>query len=197
MNRDSETSQGGDLTALLRRFAQGDRDAGESAMRIVDHELRKIAARYLRYERKGQTLQTTALVNEAHLRLIGAAGIEWNDRNHYFAVASRVMRNVLVEHARSNKALKRAGVMFALETNDIAEEALSPEVLDVDLALDDLAATAPRQAQLVELRFFGGLSLDECAGVLGMSPRTADKDWALARAWLRRRLMPRAHGSGI
>jgi len=197
MNRDGKARQGGDLTALLRRFRLGDRAAGESALRMVDRELRRIAARYLRHEPKGHTLQPTALVNEAHLRLMGSAGIEWNDRNHYFAVAARVMRNVLVEHARSRKALKRAGVRFTLETTDIAEEALNPETLDVDLALDELAAIAPRQAQMVELRFFGGLSLDECAGVMGISPRTADKDWALARAWLRRRLGSPAHFNGI
>jgi RNA polymerase sigma factor (TIGR02999 family) len=197
MKPDPDTRQAGDLTALLRRFAHGDRAAGESALRIVDHELRKIAARYLRYEPGAQTLQPTALVNEAHLRLIGSAGIEWNDRYHYFAVASRVMRNVLVEHARSRKALKRDGVRLELETLDGVEEALNPETLDVDLALDELAVIAPRQAQLVELRFFGGLSLEECAGALGMSPRTADKDWALARAWLRRRLTPRTQRSGI
>jgi RNA polymerase sigma factor (TIGR02999 family) len=142
-------------------------------------------------------LQTTALVNEAHLRLMASAGIEWNDRSHYFALASRIMRNVLVEHARSKKALKRAGVRLTLETIDSPEESLSPQTLDVDLALNELAAIAPRQAQLVELRFFGGLSLEECADALGMSPRTADKDWALARAWLRRRLGPPVHCNGI
>jgi RNA polymerase sigma factor (TIGR02999 family) len=197
MERNQDPQPVGDLTALLRRFANGDRTAGESALRIVDGELRKIAARYMRFESKAQTMQTTALINEAHLRLIGAAGIQWNGRSHYFAVASRVMRNVLVEHARSRRALKRGGIRFDLEAVDIAEEALNPETLDVDVALDELAAIAPRQAQLVELRFFGGLSLEECAGVLGMSPRTADKDWALARAWLRRRLGPPAHRRGI
>lgn len=158
-------------------------------MRVIDAELRRIAARCMSRERKGHTLQTTALVNEAYMRLVGAQASEWNDRNHFFAVAARVMRQILIDYARSHKAEKRdGGQKVDLDTADVALGPIQPDVLDVDAALRELAIIAPRQAQLVELRFFGGLSLEEAASVLKTASRTADKDWALARAWLRRRL---------
>jgi len=141
-------------------------------------------------------LQTTALVNEAYLRLIGNGANAWNDRNHFFAVASNVMRQILVDHARSRKALKRAGQRVELDTAAVWVGPVHPHVLDIDRALTELSVFAPRQARLVELHFFGGLSLEESASVLDMAPRTADKDWALARAWLRKRLKPQSTLAG-
>ena len=157
-------------------------------MRVIEAELHRIAARYMRRERKDHTLQTTALVNEAYLRLVGSKPGEWKDRNHFLAVASRVMRQILTDYARSHNAEKRSGQKVELDTTDVPLGPVQPHILDVDTALAELAVIAPRQAQLVELRFFGGLSLEEAADVLQLAPRTADKDWALARAWLRRRL---------
>ena len=179
----------GELTVLLRQFSNGEQRAAGELMRVIENELHRIAARYMRRERKDHTLQTTGLVNEAYMRLVGSESSEWNDRNHFFAVASRVMRQILIDYARSRNAEKRGGGQRVdLDTADMSLGPIQPDVLDVDSALTELAAIAPRQAQLVELRFFGGLSLEEAAEVLKMSARTADKDWALARAWLRRRL---------
>lgn len=188
---DSQARATRELTLLLRRFARGDQDAGSAVMRVIESELRRIASRYMRKERRDHTLQTTALVNEAHLRLLGS-GCEWSDRNHFFAVASTVMRQILCDHARNRTAAKRAGRRVDLDTTIVFTSPVQPHILDVDRALSELAVLAPRQARLVELRFFGGLTLEESAGVLEMAPRTADKDWALARAWLRRRLSPRS-----
>lgn len=176
------------LTLLLHRFAKGDAEAGSVLMHAIEAELRHIASRYMRKERQNHTLQTTALVNEAHLRLFGSDAVEWRDRNHFFAVAAKVMRQILIDYARSRKALKRAGQKVELDSSALQVGPIHPRILDVDRALTELATLAPRQARLVELRFFGGLSLEESAAVLEMAPRTADKDWALARAWLRRRL---------
>ena len=177
------------LTALLRRFTKGDPEAGNVVMHSIESELR-IAARYLRKERKDHTLQTTALVNEAYLRLIGSERSEWNDRNHFFAVASSIMRQILVDYARSRHALKRRGQRVELDTAAVWVSPIQPQILDIDCALTELAMFAPRQARLVELHFFGGLSLEEAGAVLNMAARTADKDWAMARAWLRKRLKP-------
>lgn len=188
---DPRTGQSPELTLLLRRFSQGDQEAGSAVMRVIESELRRIASNYMRRERKDHTLQATALVNEAHLRLLGS-DCEWSDRNHFFAVASTVMRQILCDHARNRMAAKRSGRRVDLDTTIIWTGPIQPEVLDVDRALSELARMAPRQARLVELRFFGGLTLEESASVLEMAPRTADKDWALARAWLRRRLSPKS-----
>jgi RNA polymerase sigma-70 factor, ECF subfamily len=180
-----------DITQLLRRIKEGEKDAADDLIRAIGAELHRIAARYMHKERSNHTLQPTALMNEACLRLLGPGTSEWNDRNHFLAVASRVMRQILVDYARSRNAEKRGGDQVFVDLADAAAGPLQPEVLDVDSALKELALVAPRQAQLVELRFFGGLSLEEAAAVLETSSRTADKDWALARAWLRRRLGPR------
>jgi RNA polymerase sigma-70 factor (ECF subfamily) len=158
-------------------------------MARIEAELRRIASRYMRSERKDHTLQTTALVNEAYIRLLGQSN-QFVDRQHFLAIASRVMRQILVDYARSRNAKKRAGQKVDIDTLDVGSGPIQPDVLDVNTALKELALLAPRQAHLVELRFFGGLSLEEAAAVLKLSERTADKDWALARAWLRRRLGP-------
>jgi len=190
---DSPTAppQAGQLTVLLHRFAKGEQAASKELMRVIETELHRIASRHMRKERKNHTLQTTAVVNEAYVRLVGTEAANWKDRNHFFAVASRVMRQFLIDYARSHKAEKRSGQKVGLDTAVVSLNPIQPDVLDVDVALKELAAIAPRQAQLVELRFFGGLSLEEAADVLKMAPRTADKDWSLARAWLRRRLGPK------
>jgi len=176
------------VTILLRRFSDGEQAAGSELMRVIETELHKIAAHHMRKERKGHTLQTTALVNETYLRLVGQQGNEWRDRSHFFAAAAHVMRQVLIDYARSHKAQRRDGRKVDLDMADVSFGPVHPDILDVDRALKELSEIAPREAQLVELRFFGGLSLEEAAEVLNIAPRTADKDWALARSWLRRRL---------
>jgi RNA polymerase sigma-70 factor (ECF subfamily) len=178
-------------TAEPRRLPDADEQTKAELMRIVEPELHRLAAWRMRGERGAHTLQTTALVNEAYIRLFGTEGADFNDRNHFLAVASRVMRQVLVDYARARHASKRAGDKVSLDSVDLAFTPMQPDLLDIHWALEELAAIAPRQAQLVELRFFGGLSVDEAASVLQIAPRTADKDWVLARAWLRRRLAAR------
>jgi RNA polymerase sigma factor (TIGR02999 family) len=181
-----------DITQYLRAWEQGDDAALASLLPLVYAELRAIAARHLGGERPGHTLQPTALVNEAYLRLRGLNDIPWHDRTHFFAIASRMMRRVLVDHARAHGAVKRDGgarvtLVDGLQADVVA--AVEPlELIDLDRALDLLAAEEPRLARLVEVRFFGGLTIEESAAVLGCSPRTAKRDWAFARAWLLRRL---------
>lgn len=160
---------------------------------MVYAELRTIAAKKLRSERSGHTLQPTALVNEAYLRLRSLGDVPWHDRAHFFAIASRIMRRILVDHARAALAEKRGAGSPMVEINDELREGAGPgmdaaELIDLDRALDQLAAEEPRLSRLIELRFFGGLTIDEVAEVLGCSPRTAKRDWAFARAWLLHRL---------
>ena len=171
------------ITHLLRLASQGDQSAADELMQAIEKELRKIASIHMRRERPNHTLQTTAVVNEALIRLLGTEGRQWNDRQHFLAVASRVMRRLLVDYARRPHVPK-----VPLDLANVAVGPVSAQVLDVHKALEEFAMVAPRQAELVELRFFGGLSLEEAAEVLGIAPRTADKDWSLARAWLRKRL---------
>ena len=162
-------------------------------MPLVYGELRGIAARHLGAERPGHTLQPTALVNEAYLRLRGLSGVPWHDRTHFFAIASRIMRRLLVDHARAKMAQKRGSdaprVVMSEGYHDGVQPSLdAAELIDLDRALDELGAESPRLARLVELRFFSGLGIDEVASLLGCSPRTAKRDWAFARAWLLNRL---------
>jgi len=178
-----------EIIKLLHRVRQGEEQASSELMRAIEAELHRIAAWHMRKERPDHTLQTTALVNEAYLRLLGSEPIEWNDRSHFLAMASRAMRQILIDYARARSSQKRGGGRKVdLESAGLSLDPVDDTVLDVDAALQELAAIAPRQAQLVELRFFGGLSLERVGEVLGLSERTVDKDWALARAWLRRRL---------
>ena len=161
-------------------------------MPFVYAELRAIAARHLGAERPGHTLQPTALVNEAYLRLRGLGGVPWHDRTHFFAIASRIMRRLLVDHARGKMAQKRGAdaprVVVSEEYHEIQPSMDAAELIDLDRALDELAAEAPRLARLVELRFFSGLGIDEASSLLGCSTRTAKRDWTFARAWLLNRL---------
>jgi RNA polymerase sigma-70 factor (ECF subfamily) len=172
-----------EITRLLHLASKGDRSAADELMQTIEKELRKIASIHMRRERPNHTLQTTAVVNEALIRLLGTEDRQWNDRQHFLSVASRVMRRLLVDYAR-----QRHAPSVPLDLANVAVGPISAQVLDVHQALEEFEAVAPRQAELVELWFFGGLSLEEAAGVLGIAPRTADKDWSLARAWLRKRL---------
>jgi RNA polymerase sigma factor (TIGR02999 family) len=156
---------------------------------MVYTELRAIAAKHLRSERSGHTLQPTALANEAYLRLRGLGDVPWHDRAHFFAVASRIMRRILVDHARANLAQKRGAGWARVQLEEglrggVSHSMDAAELIDLDRALDQLAVAEPRLSRLVELRFFGGLTIEEVAGFLDCSPRTAKRDWAFARAWL-------------
>jgi RNA polymerase sigma factor (TIGR02999 family) len=179
-----------DVTALLQAWGEGDADAGERLMPLVYAELRRRAAQQLRGERRAHTLEPTALVNEAFVRLVDQKAA-WQNRGHFYAVASRMMRRVLVDHARARQRIKRdAGLRLSLSDVDAARPAVQAEVevLALNEALDELAAREPRQARLVELRYFGGLSESEAASALSVSRATASREWSLARAWLYRRI---------
>jgi len=175
------------VTALLRAWAGGDAAAGEQLFPIVHAELRRLAGAYLWRERRGHSLQPTALVNEAFLRLAASTGLDWHSRAHFFAIAARVMRQVLVEHARRRKAAKRHGCHVTLKDSDAVAAPL--DLLDLEDALVELAALDARQARVVELRYFGGLDVEETAEVLGVSARTVKRAWQVARAWLQHRLL--------
>jgi RNA polymerase sigma-70 factor, ECF subfamily len=174
----------GEVTQLLARLAGGDRCAEDELLPIVYEQLRALAAHFLRSERRDHTLQATALVHEAYLRLIGGGQVSWQNRAHFFAIAARTMRRVLVDHARGINAGKRRGIKVSLDSALVFSEDQSGELLDLDRALDRLAEWDPRQARVVELRFFAGLSEEEAAEVLGVSQRTVKRDWQMAKAWL-------------
>ncbi len=181
------------ITEVLRAWEQGDDGALERLLPMVYTELRAIAAKHLRSEPPGHTLQPTALANEVYLRLRGLGDVPWHDRAHFFAIASRIMRRILVDHARANLAQKRGAGSPRLQIVDVLHEGAtstmdSAELIDLDRALDLLAVEEPRLSRVIELRFFGGLNIDEVAALLGCSPRTAKRDWAFARAWLLHRL---------
>ena len=179
------------VTQLLVRWREGDPHALDELMPLVYKELRRLAAHYMRGERPGHTLQTSALVNEAYLRLAGHEEIQWQDRAHFFAVAAQAMRRILVDHARRRDNLKRGGGALRVALDDdavIVSAGRVAEVVALDEALARLAEVAPRKSQLVELRFFGGLSIEETAEVLGVSPGTVMRDWTFAKAWLRREI---------
>jgi RNA polymerase sigma-70 factor (ECF subfamily) len=178
------------LTETLNGVAQGDPHALERLLPVVYQEMRRLAASYLRGERIGHTLQPTALAHEAYLRLVGQEQARWQGRNHFMAVAARAMRSVLVDHARRRKAQKRGGGQSPVPLDTTMLMAGSTQVAfdDLDRALNHLAKLSERQAQVVELRYFGGLTIEETGEVLGISPVTVKRDWALARAWLYREL---------
>lgn len=178
------------ITHLLNEWSDGDRLALDKLTPLVYEELRHQAARYLRRERPGHTLQTTALIHEAYLRLIDAKEMHWQSRAHFFAIAANLMRRVLVDHARRRDADKRGGSHSPMPLDEalavVNETAV--DLLAMDEALDRLAAMDPQQARVVELRFFSGLSVEETAAALGVSPKTVKRDWSVARAWLRREI---------
>lgn len=176
------------VTSLLVRWRDGDRAALDQLMPLVYGELRRIAQHYLRQERPDHTLQSTALVNEAYLRMVGQDLPHWQNRAHFFAVAAHLMRQILVDHARARRAAKRGGDVCRLALDDSIP---FPQESDLDLiALDDalknLSDLDPQQGRIVELRFFAGLSIEDTSEVLGISPATVKRDWTTARAWLHR-----------
>ena len=178
------------VTELLVRWRGGEKDALDSLMPLVYGELRRIAQHYLNNERPDHTLQSTALVHEAYVRLANQDLPEWQNRAHFFAVAAQLMRQILVDYARSHRASKRGGNVYRLALEDAGEH---PQAVDVDIvALDDalksLAEMDSQQSKVVELKFFGGLSIEDTAEVLGVSPSTVKRDWVTARAWLYREL---------
>jgi RNA polymerase sigma factor (TIGR02999 family) len=177
-----------DVTRLLRAWSSGDSEALNALTPLVYEELHRRAHWHMRRENPGHTLQTTALVNEAYLRLVDMQQVSWRDRAHFFALASRVIRHVLVDAARSRRSLKRGADASpeALDENVPVSE--HPDIIALDDALQALSAIDERKNQVVELRFFGGLTVEETAEVLGVSTETVKRDWKLAKAWLRREL---------
>jgi RNA polymerase sigma factor (TIGR02999 family) len=178
------------VTALLKDWERGDAAALEKLIPIVYDELRRLARRTLRNERIGHTLQPTALVNEVYLRLMKQRAATWENRAQFFAVASQIMRRILVDHARAQLSAKRGGAMTRLSLSEAldGEFGAELEVLAIDDSLKRLAELDPDQARIVELRFFGGLTVEETAQALNRSPRTIKREWRLAKAWLRREL---------
>jgi RNA polymerase sigma factor (TIGR02999 family) len=175
-----------EVTQLLLAWSRGDQAALDRLIPLVSTELHRLAHHYMRRERAGHTLQTTALVNEAYVRLVDASRIEWRDRAHFFAVSANLMRRILVDFARKRGYQKRGGgsVMIALDEDVIPSPQPGPDIVALDAALEALAAFDPRAAGIVELRFFGGLTVEEAAEVVGVSPRTIKREWAAAKAWL-------------
>lgn len=178
------------VSQMVTRASQGDDRALSQLMPLVYDELRRLARGYLGRERPGQTLQPTALVNEAYLRLVKDTPQNWETRAHFVAIAAISMRRILIERARARDAQKRGGDRVRVTLNEglVAEPARSVDLLAVDDALTKLAAIDPQQAKLVELRFFGGLTIAESAEVLGISPATVKRHWAMAKAWLQREI---------
>ena len=178
-----------DVTALLVAWSNGDEAAGTPLMDAVYGELRRLARGYLRRERGDHSLPPTALVHEAYVKLVDQRRAQWHNRVHFFAVAAHVMRRLLVDHARARGASKRgSGLTLSLHDIDAAADPPDPDLLALDAALDKLTAVDPRQGRLVELRFFGGLTVEETAEELGTSPATVKRRWTLAKAWLLREL---------
>jgi RNA polymerase sigma-70 factor (ECF subfamily) len=180
----------GAITALLRAWRDGDDGALDALTPLVEAELRRLARGYMARERRGHTLQTTALVNEAFLRLTDARHVQWQDRAHFLGISARLMRRVLVDHARSRGYQKRGGgaERVTLDEGLLTADALKVDVIALDRALEALAAVDPRKSRVIELRFFGGLSVEETAEVLHVSPDTVKRDWRLAKLWLLREL---------
>jgi RNA polymerase sigma factor (TIGR02999 family) len=175
-----------ETTQLLRAWAGGDRDALEKLTPRVYQELRRIAGRLMKDEQQGRTIQTTALVHEAYLKLIDVTNVDWQHRAHFFAISAQIMRRILLDRARKRSSAKRGGGAQKLNLDEVPDVGLgrAREILQLDDALNALAAIDPRKAQVIELRFFAGLSVDETAEVLKVSPDTVLRDWRLARAWL-------------
>jgi RNA polymerase sigma-70 factor, ECF subfamily len=178
------------ISRLLESVRNGDAAAAAALTPMLYNELHRLAMHHMRNERPGHTLQATALVNEAYLKLIDNREANWQNRAHFLAIASQAMRRVLIDHARSKRRVKRGGLQqkVALEDVVIAAEEQTYDLIALDEALDRLAKVDARQSRIVELRFFGGLSVEQTAEVLSISPKTVKRDWAVARAWLHREL---------
>ncbi len=178
------------VTGLLLKWGQGDEAALEQLMPLVHHELHQIARRHMGHEGPGHSLQATALVNEAYLRLVDARGVPWQDRAHFLAVAARIMRRILVDHARARHSQKRGGAAARVSFDEalLVSNEQAQDFVALDDALEALARFDARKSRVVELRFFGGLSVQEAAVVLGVSIDTVMRDWRLAKAWLQREM---------
>ena len=183
-----------ELTHLLLAWRQGQREALDRLIPVIYEELRRIAHSYIRGERRGNTLQTTALVNEAYLRLIDCSRVNWQNRAHFLAVSAQLMRRILIDYARSRGYQKHGGAMerISLKESQIVSAGSDPDLVELDEALQALAAVDARKSQVVELRFFGGMTAEETAEVLGVSPDTVLRDWKLARTWLAREMKKQA-----
>lgn len=183
-----------DVTQILAEWRNGDSAALNELLPVIYDELRQQADRYLRRESPGHTLQATALVNEAYLRLVDQTSVNWQNRAHFFGAAANLMRQILIQHARAKHAEKRGGAaqkLYLDEVSALADNSVNEPNLDLlalDDALDELAAVAPQQSRVVELRFFAGLSIEETAEALGISPATVKREWNMAKAWLHRQI---------
>jgi RNA polymerase sigma-70 factor (ECF subfamily) len=186
-----------EVTQLLVAWSNGNQAARDRLISVVYEELHRLARRYMRRESPGHTLQTSALMNEAFVRLVDQKNVQWQNRAHFFGLAAQMMRRILVDYARRRNYSKRGGGVRALSLDEalIVSNERSAEVVAIHEALEELAKFDARKGQIVELRFFGGLSVDETAEVLGVSPGTVMRDWTLAKAWLHKEMSSEASGS--
>jgi RNA polymerase sigma-70 factor (ECF subfamily) len=188
---ESEPDEAKEVSRILREWSEGNEGASDELMPLVYEELRMQASRYLRRERKGHTLQTTALIHEAYLKLVNQHEVNWQNRSHFFGIAAKAMKRILVDYARARHREKRGGQAENIPLED-ANAAVSlqksREIIALDEALRHLSKFDPRQAEIVELRYFGGFSIDETADSLGISPATVKREWASAKAWLKREI---------
>ena len=196
---DGANHAGADVSGLLQAWSQGHVEARDRLMEVVYHELRRRAAAYLRRERAGHTLQPTALVHEAYLRLVDQNAAAWQNREQFFGVASQIMRRILVDRARARKTAKRSGqwARVTLDESLAEHQPRDVDVLDLDAALTDLATFDARKSQVAELKFFGGLTLEETGDFLGLSVATVEREWKVARAWLYARLKDNGARRGV
>jgi len=180
----------GDVTLMLQQLSTGNRDVLDKLIPLLYDELRRLAAYYLREERGNHTLQATALVHEAYLRLVDQREVQWQNRRHFFGVAARVMRRILLDYARKHEAVKRGGSVTHISLDDavVLSEDNAAELIALDGLLTRLASLDPQQGKIVELRFFAGLSVEETAELMDISPATVKRDWSMAKAWLAREL---------
>lgn len=184
----AQTSQ--NVTQLLIGWSNGDREALDALLPVVYEELRKQAANYLRRERVGHTLQTTALIHEAYLKLVDQKNVHWQNRAHFFGIAAQLMRRILVDHARTKKRAKRGGSNIRVSFNEanVLAPSQNLDIVALDEALERLSEIDEQQSRIVELRFFSGLTVEETAAVLAISPATVKRDWSMAKAWLHREI---------
>lgn len=182
-----------DVTLLLSELTRGDQKAADKLVPLVYDELKRLARGYMRRERPEHTLQATALVHEAYLKLVKQRSVDWQGRSHFFGIAAQLMRRILIDHARSHLREKRGGAQEATPLDEalVFSPGQSAELVRLDEALERLAKLDPRQSKIVELRFFGGLSVEETAEFLKISPKTVKRDWSVAKAWLHGELRPR------
>jgi RNA polymerase sigma-70 factor (ECF subfamily) len=187
----SQTDAPRDVTGLLVRWSNGDRAALEELTPLVYDELRRLARAYLRHERQGHTLESTALVHEAYMRLVDQRDVQWHSRNQFFAIAASLIRRILVDHARARLAAKRGGssVKLSLDEAMAVAEKKDLDLISLNDALKTLAETDQQQARIVELRYFAGLTIEETAEVINISPATVKRDWLVAKAFLKREML--------